>query len=254
LKAEGTTNNTWNNRLSMIRQVFAHAVADGRLSENPADNTLWLRKSKGALRLPFSDDDAARILLAARKETAPSLRWAHWIMAFSGMRVGEVLQLTRGDVGQWGAIWFLDVNEDAPGKTVKTGQRRHVPVHPALLAEGFIEYVESLPADAALFPDKRADVHGNRGGRGWNQVGKWVRETVGITDERKVPNHSWGHRMEDELRTQEVPEDARDAILGHARKTTGRQYGIRGEALARLHRELSKVPVPHGVALERRTY
>lgn len=247
-KAGGLVNNTWNNRLSMMRQVFAHAVADGRLSENPADNSLRLRKSKTATRLPYSDEDAARILLAARKETSPARRWAHWIMAFTGMRVGEVLQLTRGDVRQEGGLWFLAIHEDDEGKSVKTGQRRHVPVHATLIAEGLIAYVQGLPEGGPLFPDKGLDQHGNRGGRGWNAVGEWVRDAVGITDPQKAPNHAWRHRLEDELRAAEVPEDARDAILGHARKTTGRSYGVRGEALARLHRELSRIKPPPGLS------
>jgi integrase len=246
-KAGGTTNATWNNRLSLIRQVFARAVSDGRLAANPADNTLRLEKAKGAVRLPYSDDETARILLAARSETAPSLRWVHWVMAFTGMRAGEVLQLTAGDVRQEGAVWFLAVHEDDEGKTVKTGQRRNVPLHPALIDEGFLAYAQTVTGDDPLFPDKKLDRHGNRGGRAWNHVGKWVRTTVGIADPKKAPNHSHRHRVEDELRAVEVPEDARDAIVGHARKTTGRSYGIRGEALARLYRELAKLPVPPGI-------
>jgi hypothetical protein len=117
-------------------------------------------------------------------------------------------------------------------------------MHPALIDEGFLDYAQTIAADAPLFPDKRLDAFGQRGGRGWNAVGTWVRETVGITDERKAPNHSWRHRIEDELRTIECPEDARDAILGHARKTI---YGVRGEALKRLDRYLSLVPVPRGL-------
>ena len=79
-------------------------------------------------------------------------------------------------------------------------------------------------------------------------TGKWVRETVGIDDPRKAPNHAFGHRMEDEMRAAEVPEDVRDAIVGHARKTTGAVYGVRGEALRRLSRYLEKVPVPAGLS------
>lgn len=33
----GLNNDTWNNRLSMIRQVFARAVSDGALPVNPTD-------------------------------------------------------------------------------------------------------------------------------------------------------------------------------------------------------------------------
>jgi integrase len=130
---------------------------------------------------------------------------------------------------------------------VKTGQRRIVPIHPALVRESFVAFAQTIATDAPLFPDKKVDPHGNRGGRAWQVIGRWVRDTVGITDPSMASDHSWRHRMEDELRVAEVPEDASDAIMGHARKATGRQYGVRGEALTRLHRFLSLVPAPAGV-------
>lgn len=247
-KTGGITNNTWNNRLSLLRQLFIHGASEGLLKEDPTTG-LRLRKSKPQSPLPYTDADAALILNAARQETRPALRWAHWVMAFTGMRAGEVLQLTGGDVRQDAGIWFLALNEDDEGKSIKTGQRRHVPVHPALIAEGFIAYAQTIGTDAPVFPDKGLDRHGNRGGRAWNLLGKWARNIAGITDSRKAPNHSWRHRMEDELRAAEVPEDVRDAILGHARKTVGRQYGVRKEALKRLYQALSRIPVPPGVPL-----
>jgi integrase len=246
MKAEGRTNNGWNNRLSLLRQVLRFGVDEGKLPADPTDG-LRLKKSRNQSPLPYSDDDAATILLAARKETRPSLRWAHWVMAFTGMRAGEVLQLLGADVREEGGIWCIDINEHAAGKSVKTGQRRIVPVHHALIAEGFTAYAKTIAPDAPLFPDKLPDQHGNRGGRAWNVIGAWVREKVGITDPLKAPDHSWRHRVEDELRSVEVPEDGRDAILGHARRTMGKQYGVRGEALTRLHRYVGLIPVPPGV-------
>ena len=246
MKAEGRTNNTWNNRLSLVRQIMQHGVSERHLTADPTDG-LRLRKNRQQSPLPYSEADAARILIAARRETKPALRWAHWVMAFSGMRAGEVLQLLGRDVRQEGDLWVIDVNERGDGKSVKTGNPRNVPVHPALLHEGFAAYAQTIAPDAPLFSDKRPDKHGNRGGRAWNVVGLWVRKTVGITDPLKAPDHSWRHRVEDELRAAEAPEDARDAILGHSRRTTGRQYGVRGEALSRLHRYLSRLPVPPGV-------
>ena len=242
MKAKGGSNNTWNNRLSTIAPVFAFAEREGKIKKSPAENSLRLVKATPALRLPFDDEDARRILIAARTEKRPSIRWAHWVMAFSGMRVGEVLQLTRDDVRQEGEIWCMDVNENSPEKTVKTGESRNVPVHPALIAEGFIDFVKTIPDKAPLFPDKGLDKHGKRGGDAWKVTGRWVRDKVGIEDEAKSPDHAWRHRIEDEMRAQEVPEDARDAITGRARKTTGRSYGVRGEALTRLYRYLCRVP------------
>jgi hypothetical protein len=106
IKAAGATNNTWNNRLSLVRQVLLHGVATGVLKVDPTQG-LRLRKSRQISPLPYSDVEAARILLAARKETRPSLRWAHWVMAFTGMRAGEVLQLLGRDIRQEDGIGSL---------------------------------------------------------------------------------------------------------------------------------------------------
>lgn len=252
VKAGGKSNNTWNNRLSLIGQVFKRAVKDLKL---PADPTEGLRLDKGKPNpwKPYSDTDTVAILQAARRETSPALRWAHWVMALSGMRVGEVLQLTGDDIAKdpKSGVWYMAA-KDAPdeGKATKNSKPRHVPLHPSLIQEGFLAYAQGIKeqqSNAPLFPDKKPDRYGRLGGRAWNLVGTWVRKKVGITDPKKAPNHSWRHRMEDELRAAEVYEADRDAIIGHARKTVGAQYGVRGEALRRLHRELSKVHLPEGL-------
>jgi integrase len=247
MKAAGRSNATWNNRLSLIRQVLVRAVHDGRLAADPTEK-LRLQKNAPQSWLPYSDVEAAQILTAARKETQPSRRWAHWIMALTGMRVGEVLQLSASDVREDDAISYFAVHQDDAEKSVKNSQRRNIPIHSALVAEGLLGYVRSLPAGSALFPDKALDRHGRRGGRGWNVVGKWVRVTVGIHDPRKAPDHSWRHRMEDELRNADLPEDIRDAIAGHARKTVGRVYGVRGESLKRLSQAIERLSLPRGLS------
>jgi integrase len=118
-----------------------------------------------------------------------------------------------------------------------------------LIAEGFVAYAQTISVGAPVFPDKRLDKFEKRGGRAWNAVGRWVRTTVGITDPDLAPDHSWRHRVTDELRAQGVTKDARDAITGHAGSTMDSHYGVRGESLKRLHAELSKVPVPPGVVV-----
>lgn len=244
LKGRGLNNNTVNARFGAVKQVFIRAEADGLIAANPADAKLRLPKQKAAPRYPYSQEDAKRILEASRSETRASRRWAHWLMAFSGARVGEVLQLMGRDVRQEDGTWFMEISPGDATATVKNDQKRRVPLHPALIAEGFVAFARGIAPDAPLFADKKLDIHGKRGGRAWQVVGRWVRESVGITDPAKAPNHSWRHYFEDALRDAEVPSDVRDAIIGHAQKTTGRLYGVKGEALARLAREVEKVPSP----------
>jgi integrase len=126
---EGRCNTMWNNRLSMIRQVLARGVADGKLPTNPGDG-LGLPKGRGSSsRPPYTDEDATRILLATRKETQPSLRWAHWIMAFSVAREGEVLQLTGGDIRNSPTRGAIRIWPNVTGAV-----RRRVPTGPPLAA------------------------------------------------------------------------------------------------------------------------
>ncbi len=240
-KAAGLTNNTWNNRLSMLAQPLRFAVTEGKLT---ADPTLDLRLAKSRVKSPppYSDADAVLLLAAARNETRPSYRWAHWVMAFTGMRAGEVLQLTGGDVRNDDGIWYIHVHEDDADKSVKTGVRRNVPIHHALIAEGFVRYAQTIARDAPVFPDKLPDKHGNRGGRAWNVVGKWAREFV--TDPRYAPDHSWRHRFIDRMRRAGVPKPLREAIVGHAGTSTEAGYGEEGEALRVLSVALNKVPSP----------
>lgn len=254
LKEKGLTNNTWNNRLSLVGQVFLQAVKDRKITSNPAAG-LRLRKNKKAVRLPFSDEQTVAILTAAREARRPSIRWSHWLMAFSGMRVGEAVQLFTTDIRDDDGLPYISINLDDPGKSVKTSLPRNVPIHPALIREGFLEFVASRrdPKNPnkgeRLFPDKKPDKDGMYAGGAWNVTGRWVREVVGITDERYVPDHSWRHRMADELRGVEAPEEVRYGILGHARGGVGEDYGAkRGEALRRLARYLKKVKVPKGLS------
>nr|WP_314073582.1 site-specific integrase [uncultured Roseococcus sp.] len=244
LKGRDLNNNTVNARFGAVRQVFIRAEADGLIPLNPADHKLRLPKQKAASRSPYSQEDAKRILEASRSETRASRRWAHWLMAFSGARVGEVLQLMGRDVRQEGGIWFMEISPEDATATVKNDQKRRVPLHPALIEEGFVTFAQGIAADAPLFADKGLGKHGKRGERAWQVTGRWVREVVGIMDPAKVPNHSWRHYFEDALRDAEVESDVRDAIIGHAQKTTGRLYGVKGEALARLARAVEKVPSP----------
>jgi integrase len=90
-----------------------------------------------------------------------------------------------------------------------------IPLHPALIAEGFLRYVEALPVGASLFGDLRPDTFGTLKGTATKKHGRWVRRTVGIVDKTKDPAHAWRHRFEDQARRAGVPQNVTDALLGH---------------------------------------
>jgi hypothetical protein len=69
---------------------------------------------------------------------------------------------------------------------------------------------------------------------------RWLRKTVGITDKRVV-GHSWRHRIEDELREVDAPDEVARAITGRTREGSRALYG-KGPSLKTKARWLAKVP------------
>jgi hypothetical protein len=105
-----------------------------------------------------------------------------------------------------------------------------VPLHPALIAEGFFRHVQDLPPGSPLFPDLKPDKFGTLKGTATKKHGYWVRHTVGITDKTKDPAHAWRHRFEDEARRAGIPQNMTDGLMGHlnaANESDGYGRGFR---------------------------
>ena len=76
-----------------------------------------------------------------------------WLLAFTGARVEEVAQALVADVRERDGIGYLDINAEGEGKSLKNAARRGaVPLHPALVAEGFLAYVAGLPPERTPVP------------------------------------------------------------------------------------------------------
>ena len=198
-------------------------------------------------RDPYDDDDTKRILTAARQESG-WLRWGPWLLAFSGARVGEIAEMRRRDVRKDGGVWILDIRPTVQREGKNETFQRMLPLHPAVIAEGFLGYVEGLPADPTkpLFPALPADPRGARVVPAQSKMGRWMRGTVGITDPRKAPAHSWRHRMEDELRKVRALPEVQDAITGRYNpRNAGAGYGkgFRGMP-AEVLEDLGRIPSP----------
>ncbi|WP_374437305.1 DUF6538 domain-containing protein [Tabrizicola sp.] len=234
--------------------VFRWATKNRKVAGNPFAGMAPKVKRRGpAPREPYSDDDAKRILTAARQETG-ALRWLPWLLCFTGARLGELAELRRGDVRQEVGVMILDIRPTEARAGKNETMQRMIPLHPALIAEGFLRYVAELPVDPSgpLFPSITASKDGTRTTNAQVAHGRWVRDVVGIKDPKKVPAHSWRHRMEDELRKVRALPEVQDAITGRFNpRNAGAGYGkgFRGmpdEVLKDLARVPSPVPPVEG--------
>jgi integrase len=115
---------------------------------------------------------------------------------------------------------------------------RVVPVHPALVDEGFLKFAASA-RKGPLFPGLAPDRFGRAGGNGSKILARWIK-SLGVVDKRLAPNHSWRHRIKTLGRRNGLAVDILDAMTGHGRKTVADTYGeFPPDAMLR---ELRKIP------------
>lgn len=244
----GTSATTIANRLVGLQGIWTWGMEAEELLRGPnpfAKLAPRAPRRAEATRVGYDDAEARTILLAARAE-AGALRWLPWLLAFTGARISEIADLRARDVRQDGGTWIMDV-VPLPYRRLKNGgSQRMLPIHPAIVAEGFLDYAAALPPAGPLFPDVAADKTGARLGNVQEAHQRWMRGPLGIKDKRKAPAHSWRHRIEDECRKVRMPTEAQDALTGHKNpRNAGAGYGRGWRGMpAELLEEVARISSP----------
>lgn len=258
LETKGLSWKTTEKRVSQIRSLYKRAVKARLLQDNPALH-VEVPKPRNPLptRLQYELDDLKRIFsspiyLAGDRPSGgkgEAAAWLPMLALHTGARLEELAQLRLEDIGHTSGIDFIQISDEGPGQKLKnTGSRRRIPLHPNLLAAGFLRYVEGLreTGEERLFPELRQDSKGDWGGQ-WSKFwGKYARRTIGLDDKRKT-FHSFRHTFKTACRHAGLTEEVHDALTGHSGGGVGRRYGRQSlqalsEAIARI--EYTGVPVP----------
>lgn len=88
--------------------------------------------------------------------------WLPLICAFTGARPGEASQIFVKDVYNVDGIWVLHITDQSAMQTLKNKHSdRLVPLHPRLIALGFLDFIEERRQEygdlSPIFPDLRFD-------------------------------------------------------------------------------------------------
>ena len=224
---------TIKDKLGTVALFFAWAKARDSSVVNPvAEQRVQLRRNKrgGKKRHPWAIDELNRMFAApiftgcrsSRNWKQPGnvvLResakyWVPLIALFSGLRLGEIIQMQVADVKTMEGVEYFDVtplafeDEDeeaydpSEDKSLKTeSSRRAVPIHKTLLGLGFAEFLDSRRAsgERRLFPDFDRARDDGSWSKQFSKYFKRFRESIGVT-RRGVKFHSLRHNVEDALR------------------------------------------------------
>ena len=232
------SNNTIKQRLQNVSTVVEWARVQSLGTLFPLGNPLELvqppaHKTVASDERAYTLAEARIVLKAARKEKYPETRWLPWLCAYSGARISEVSQLTPPDFFQVDGIWFFRLTTKG-GKTLKTlTSERRVPVHPALIKEGLIDFVTSLPGNSSrpIFRPRSQPI-----------ISEWLRHKLKIDRTELAPSHGWRHLFEDLCLAGGVLDSAKNYITGRTTGQSGEGYGKSEAMLPGLYREICKVP------------
>jgi integrase len=233
---------TQEKRLRFFKTMLGWAVDEGYLTKVPGAKVKIEKPDRDEEddRDPYSPEQLRQIfrspVYTGRRSEAHSnspgnllLRdgkfWVPLIGLYSGMRLGEIVQLLKSDIKQENGVWFFD-NRRNPGevKRFKTSSSiRRVPVHRQLIAAGFLEHVNRVPEKSRLFPELKLGMDGYFSAnfsKWWTRYAK----DCGFYA-RRTAFHSFRHNFVDAMRAVEAPQYAIEAVVGHKNKSINGKYG-----------------------------
>lgn len=241
--------NSVNAHYQCVRSFFSWAVENDFIERNPASALRDVKVGRASEeRLPLDDADIVAYFatLDAKKGLQPFEHWVPRILAYTGCRLGEAVQLTKADFKQVQGVWVVDINDDTAAKRLKTpSSRRLVPLHPRLVELGLLDHVATCPAGFLWPVQVRVAASPTRSNV--DKIQKrlaYAFRKAGISDPRKTAAHSFRHTVSQRLKSLRVEDYVIAELLGHEHGhiSVGR-YGGRSD-LAMLHEVLARLRLP----------
>ncbi|MCD1645305.1 tyrosine-type recombinase/integrase [Aurantimonas coralicida] len=249
--------------LSPIKTLFSHFVGLGIIERSPIDGIASKRvKGEDGIeidaseeRLPFEPHHLAALrTIADRKpKNSPDYWWIR-VLPRTGLRLDEFAVLSPLDVRQINGRWCIDLLHLDDGDPVHRERRREldlktassrrvVPIHPAVIADGFLEFVEkrrSRDGDRCqLFPMCRPDKYGCYSSALSKRL---ARQIDNVTTDKRHVAHSTRHNFAEACDAASVPIPVREKFMGHALDEDG-EKGRRRSSREKLRRRYGS-PVP----------
>lgn len=230
--------------LACIHALLAHGVRNGLITQNVATGIgVKEKRVAGTGMLPYENAEVADLLALAAKQEHAARRWIPLLAACSGARAGELAQLWAERVREVDGVIAMELRPAEDGGTFKNaGSERIVPLHPALVAAGFLEFVREKKRGPLFYGrvTGRGERHASKGTI--NHLAGWIRKQPGFDNPRKAPSHALRHWWKSAASRVGIPDSRADAIQGH--RTQGEAARYRHFDLRTLADDVACIPIP----------
>ena len=255
---------TINKKLSNLSTFFGWLKDQGYVESNPFSGLAVRYVSSRRKRDPFTPKQLATIFSSGVFEAGHQSRprgatwqdlenyWIPLIGMFTGMRLGEIAQLTTEDIRQVQDIWVFDVHDRAGNQLKTASSNRQVPVHHRLIDLGLLTYRDDVAAAGhhRLFPELEKASDGFESSAFSKRFARYLAK-CGVKIDQRLTFHSFRHTIKDLMREAGVDRSLQDAICGHDDGSVQAGYG-RGYSAAALSKALHALVFPVGAKLRPR--
>jgi integrase len=119
----------------------------------------------------------------------------------------------------------MELRPAEDGGTFKNeGSERTVPLHPAVIEAGFLDFVREKGLGPLFYGRSRrrdASRHASKGTA--NHLAEWIREQ-GFTNPRQAPNHALRHWFKSAASRAGIQDSMADALQGHLDASSAGTY------------------------------
>jgi integrase len=138
-----------------LQGLFTYAQDSKLIESSPARN-LKMGFSAEETYAKFEDSEVVKILTHSANQKQKWRKWVCWLAAYSGARLGEVVQLRKEDIKKddESQRFYLHITDKA-GSVKNKNAIRQVPIHQKLIDDGFLKYVQEGEG-GRLFKDLNA--------------------------------------------------------------------------------------------------
>lgn len=245
--------------LAMLQGFLKWCANEGYIEAAPiAGITIHTKSDPAEARHPFSEGELQKIFSSPQftghkndlQRSVPGSKiikdgkyWIPIIGLYTGMRLGEIVQLLVDDVKIKDGVIYFDVakGQDEAKKVKSIAGIRKIPVHPTLILLGFDELVlkqKQMTSSGRLFPEVKFGKDGYPSGPFSKFFSRYL-VSIGVKTDKNA-FHSFRHNFKDALDAADVSESRIKVLMGHSDGSVTALYGTKFK-MGLLAEDLAKI-------------
>lgn len=216
--------------LAAVLQFFKWCQLMNYCSQNPFENVTVGQKPKvkaNQARDRWTHVELKRLIRNTQfNDSSADFKWVTRLMLYGGLRPSEACQLKPTDIKLIDGIYCISIDDSGDNQRLKNlNAKRIAPLHPILLAQGFIEFVAQRSKQSQLFKYKPIGTIEDWSRTYCRQLAR-LQSQIGMKPNHRPTAYGFRHTFIDEMKQLDVSEHIVAQMVGHSNPNiTYSRYG-----------------------------